>query len=223
LGTPLEPVKPLENGIERPVGSRLSDPDERHLHDNARIRLAGQLGKRLPEHVERPRQPRRPESRPHPRRSLALGGRQMLLPRAHQRHECITQRRDEILAQRPRIPPRRERIGHRDQHPPGIPVAHGVEHRVHGLRLVDDLPERGHLVERRQRVPRRALAPPNDEVDGRLDLVGRNAQPCVRDDAAHVVSQQIRRQQVEVEVLSTAPNGGPDFLRIGGRQHEHNV
>ena len=76
-----------------------------------------------------------------------------------------------------------------------------------------------HLVEGRLHVAGRAGPGPHHVVDG----LGTDVEPGVVDDVAGQLGQLVGRQQVQLEVLGAAADGGQHLLRVGGGQHEHHV
>ena len=102
---------------------------------------------------------------------------------------------------------------------PDVALAQRLDHLVGGRAGVVD-PARGrHLVELRQGVAGRPRPPLGHQAD---DLVG-DVEPGLLGHPAQVVGQHVDRQQVELEVLGAAADGGQHLLRLGGGQHEDHV
>jgi hypothetical protein len=110
-------------------------------------------------------------------------------------------------------------LGHRGQGGAGVALAQGLDEGPDRRRVVVDPAGGGHLVEHRQGVAHRALAPAGDEVN---DLGG-HVEAGVGSDPLQVLRQQVERQEAELEVLGAAADGGQHLLRLGRRQHEDHV
>ena len=95
----------------------------------------------------------------------------------------------------------------------------GVEERVDRLVALQHAPGRDDLIEGRQRVASRAAALAEHVVDGLLVDV----EAGVVGDPRHVLGEDLRRDQVELVVLGPAADRRQDLVRIGRRQHEHDV
>ena len=121
--------------------------------------------------------------------SLQVGGGQVTVGGLHHREEGVAQPPDEHLAERPRVAPGRGGLGDRDQRRPGVVLRERVEDRLDRLGLLDDAAHRRHLVERRERVARRAAALAHDVLDGVLAEL----EPGVVDHVAHVARPARRR------------------------------
>ena len=75
------------------------------------------------------------------------------------------------------------------------------------------------LVQQRQGVPRGTGRPAHDQIQ-HLG-VGRDAFPA--EDVDEVVPELLGRQQRELEVLRAGTDRRQDLVRVGGREHEHDV
>ena len=96
----------------------------------------------------------------------------------------------------------------------------GVEQRVDRLVALEHAPGRDDLIEGRQRVAGRAAA--------LADHVARRPRWSTSSPASwatqrHVLGEHLRRDQVELVVLGAAADRRQDLVRIGRRQHEHDV
>ena len=138
---------------------------------------------------------------------------------AHAEQEDVPQAGQDGLAQDAWVATRRDGVGQRRQRGSGVGCGNGVEQGVEGLALLDDPAGGRHLVEGRERVAGGAGA----GADHVVDDVGGEAQVGVVDHPGHVLGELLHRQQVEVEVLGAAANGGQHLLRVGRGQHEHHV
>ena len=100
-----------------------------------------------------------------------------------------------------------------------VAVAQRLDELADRRRVVVDPAGRRDLVEHRQGVADRALAPPGDQLDG----LGRHVEAGVGGHPPEVLGQQVERQEAELEVLGAAADGGQHLLGLGGGQHEDDV
>ena len=126
-----------------------------------------------------------------------------------------------VLGERPGVAARARRPGPRRPGPGRCRARTAPRRSSSTDGVVVDLAAGGHdLVERRQRVAGRARAPPHGQVDARSSGTSRPASSTTqRTCSARIVGGQ----QVELEVLGAAADGGQHLLRVGGGQHEHHV
>ena len=163
----------------------------------------------------RPAERARPTApaRPRPGRTVATG-------RAHGDQEDVAQRASSASpSTRGSRPAAHGGVDGRRGPAPASAAARASTRSSTGIAVVDDAAGGGDLVERRQRVAGRAAADAHDVLDGVVVEV----EAGVGDDLADVVGQHLGRQQVELEVLGAAADGGQHLLRVGGGQHEHDV
>ena len=66
----------------------------------------------------------------------------------------------------------------------------------------------------------KTLEEPPDHV---LDRLGADVEPGVVDDVLRQLAQLVGRQEVHLELLGAAADGGQHLLGVGGGQHEHDV
>ncbi len=115
--------------------------------------------------------------------------------------------------------PAPHRVGHGLEGGTRVGGDHGVEQGIDLVAPVEH-PAGGHdLVERREGV---AGGPPAD-LQHVVDGFGVGVEPGVVDDPLHVLGQLVEGQQVELEVLGAAADGGQHLVRVGGGEHEHHV
>ena len=133
--------------------------------------------------------------------------------------EDVAQAGDQRLAEHPGVaaPAHGDLDGH--EGPAGVVVAQRLEQLVDGVGRVGDAAGGDHPVEGGERVAGRAAAGAQ-HVGATL---GRELEPGVGD---HEVDQALEvdgREEVDLEVLGAAADGGQHLLRVGGGQHEHDV
>ena len=216
----LEPLQPLEDRVAGPVGLGPAQPHERHLEDDARIGLLGQLHERLAEHLEGAGEPGGAELRaraPPPWRGRRRGGGDPVpsSPRGTRRADGRSgPRRGCGRRGRPRSP-RRPPRGRRRRR--GRTSASRMASTGWACSTTPPMADTWSRAERVSRAGAAALA--DHVVDGVL------AEPelGVGDDVANVVGQLVGIEQVELEVLRAAPDGGEHLLRVGGAEDEHHV
>ena len=125
----------------------------------------------------------------------------------------------DLLGEHPRIAALLHRVCESSQGLAGIMVDERLDEFVVRKRVGRLTAGRGHELERRQCVPGRTSALREHGLEGIL----RHHQPGVRGHPPDVRLEFVHRQQVELEVLDARADGGTDLLRVGRREHEHDV
>ena len=137
----------------------------------------------------------------------------------HQRQEAVAQVAHHVLGERARVATLLDGEGHRGERPARIELDQRLDELVvlHDLEVVATGAR--HQFERAQRVAGR----PATLFERRHDRRLAHLQPGVVGHPADVLLELVHRQQVEPEVLRATADGVADLLRIGGREHEHDV
>ncbi len=215
----LEMGDPVEQRRRRVVQLRPGEPDEGHLQHRTRVGGVAHVDLRVPEGLDRADHPCEAE----PGRlvgqalTLAPGG------PAELRRERDEERLPEVVDQlgRDLLRPPSRLVQRRDPDERLACVLGGDRprepHHVGPERF--RRPRSHHLVQRRQRVARRAPA----LADGDGDVVVEEAEAGCGD---HVVKEGVQRlcpDEPELEVLGAAPDRGGDLLGVRRRQHEDDV
>ena len=105
------------------------------------------------------------------------------------------------------------------ERPPRIAIDHRFDELVERNGLDAVVADARHQLQSRQRVTCRSGPLPQHLVErGVADV-----EAGVGGDPAHVLGQRVGREQVELEVLGTAPDGVGHLLRVGRGEHEHDV
>ena len=120
---------------------------------------------------------------------------------------------------------------HADEHAGDVVVRGRLEHgepllerrpaerRLHLLRVEAPVTDRERLVEQRQRVPGGTGGPAGDEVE----RLGIGLDALAAEDVGEMADELAVRQQGELEVLGARADRRQHLLRIGRREHEHDV
>ena len=109
--------------------------------------------------------------------------------------------------------------GHRLEHGESQVERGTTERSLHRGRVERAAADRERLVEERERVASRSAGPPYNEVE-HLRVGG---DTFAAEDVDQVIAQLIGREQRELEVLGTRPDRREHLVRVGGREHEHDV
>ena len=133
--------------------------------------------------------------------------------------EDVAQAGDQRLAEHPGVaaPAHGDLDGHEGA--AGVVVAQRLEQLVDGVGGVGGAAGGDHPVEGGERVAGRAASGAQD-VGAAL---GRELEPGVGDHEVDQALEVDRREEVDLEVLGAAADGGQHLLRVGGGQHEHDV
>ena len=220
-GAALESLDPLQQGLERGVGVAVGQAHERHFERDARVGCLAHLDAALAQHLERPGA--RPVAEPlGPAGDLGPVG---LGQVAERRRPCGggTRRAGGRAA------PRRAPAG-RGPRRTASATASEARRRCRASTSASTSSSTASP---------RSSTPPAATTWSSADSVSRAEPPPPRttwsiasssdveagvvDDPAHVLGQLVGRQQVELEVLGAAADGGQHLLRVGGGQHEHDV
>ncbi len=137
----------------------------------------------------------------------------------HQRQEAVAQVPDEILGERARVATLLHAEGHGREHPGGISGLECRDELVDRRAVIDDSTGCGDQLERRQGVAGRSAALAHDGLHHRV--IDRDA--GLLGDPPHVLGELVGGQEVELQMLRAAADGVADLLRVGGREHEHDV
>ena len=215
----LEAVDAIEQRSH--VGGRclVGELHQRHFEQQALVRRVTHLDEHLAQPLHRPHGLARtqPAGLLGDRDGLGVGERHEL--GRHQRQEAVAQGPDDVLGERPGITTLMHGVRRGGERPAGVEL----DQRLDELAEVDCVElvaaGGGHQLERAERVTGR----PGPLLECRLDGSVTDLQACVGHHPTDVRLELVHGQEVEPEVLRAAADRVADFLRIGGRQHEHHV
>ena len=213
----LQPLDRETQRLDRRVGLRVREPHERHVEQQARIGGVAELDERLAEHLEGPDGGRCAE--PLALVGDALGGPVGELDQlgGEQRQEAVAELGDECLGQSAGVAPGRRGRGDAGEGGPRVTVDEGLDRC-------------------RRAGASSGARPPAATTCSSADSVSRAEPPPWRSTASIASSPTSSPasattyrtcssstsggQEVELEVLRAADDGGADLLGVGGGQDE---
>ena len=214
-----ETFDPFEQRGGRRVRLHVGEPNEGGFEHDALIDGLDHGRERIAEHLDRPRDERTVEPLDRALDDGAVGIGQMVERRLHGAEEDVAQADDELLGEQARIASGVDRVGHRDEHAPGVVFGEALDDVVDG-HLALGHTARGHDLLERRTASRAEPRPARIDI---VDGFGSDIEARIVDDMTDVVLERCRRQQMELEVLRAAADRRDHLLGVGGREHEHHT
>ena len=216
---PFQPFQALHHRAEVGVEVAAGESGQGHLQVHPGIGGLSHFHQRGAQHLQGSGETRRGDAVGDGAGTFLLGVGEVAEIHAHGAEKSAAEVVDEGFTDEPGLPARPKGVVDGGEGRPVIHVGQRFDDGVHRFQSVGDAARGGNLVEGRQSVASRSRS----SVDGVVDGVVAQLQPGLLGHPAGMILQHLAVDEVELQVLRAAANGGHHLVGFGGAEHEDHV